>query len=342
MSHMTCFNMIGQHMFVSPEDWDQNKVFRDIKAWINKGLGLPDNEVTFHEDAWAGGGNLGCPTQVPFAMNLLRGMGSQYFYSALAQELTGRYWVDGKTFGNQNLHSTPHLEETDMLLTVGWNPMMSHHTPQARRVLKKFGKDPDKILVVVDPRLSETAKIAFLFTKVGLSGADMGAAWLLPRIVGLAHATHLLMTGDFIDAVEAHRIGLYHQVVAPADVVPEARALAEKLAKGPSFALEVTKDALNREAIGDTLPDLTFFLDLDPERGLERGPRLRPGGDSGGDRIEREALEFHQRVREGYRTWASRFPDRIRILDAARSPDEVADSAIAAVLDLLRTKRVEG
>jgi len=87
-------------------------------------------------------------------------MGSQYFYTSLAQELTGRFWADGKTLGNQNLHSTPHLDETDMLLTVGWNPMMSHHTPQARRVLKKFGKDPDKILVVVDPRLSETAKVA--------------------------------------------------------------------------------------------------------------------------------------------------------------------------------------
>ncbi|MFH0875009.1 MAG: alanine--tRNA ligase [archaeon] len=60
MSHMTCFNMIGQHMFVSPREWDQNKVFMHIKKWLNDGLGLPDSELTFHEDAWAGGGNLGC------------------------------------------------------------------------------------------------------------------------------------------------------------------------------------------------------------------------------------------------------------------------------------------
>ncbi|MBD3204263.1 alanine--tRNA ligase [Candidatus Woesearchaeota archaeon] len=60
MSHMTCFNMIGQHMFVAPEKWDQNQVFKDIKKWLNQGLGLPDEELTFHEDAWAGGGNLGC------------------------------------------------------------------------------------------------------------------------------------------------------------------------------------------------------------------------------------------------------------------------------------------
>jgi alanyl-tRNA synthetase len=58
-SHMTCFNMIGQHMFVSPDKWDQNKVFRHIKKWINEGLGIPDSEITFHEDAWAGGGNFG-------------------------------------------------------------------------------------------------------------------------------------------------------------------------------------------------------------------------------------------------------------------------------------------
>lgn len=95
---------------------------------------------------------------------------------------------------------------------------------------------------------AESARIAFLFTKVGLSGADMGASWLLPRIVGLGHATELLMTGDFIDAAEAHRIGLYNRLVADGEALSEARALAERLAAGPSGALGVTKEALNREA----------------------------------------------------------------------------------------------
>jgi alanyl-tRNA synthetase len=58
-SHMTGFVMIGQHMFVPPERWDQDKAFRDIKKWLNDGLGLPDSEIIFHEDAWAGGGNAG-------------------------------------------------------------------------------------------------------------------------------------------------------------------------------------------------------------------------------------------------------------------------------------------
>lgn len=95
---------------------------------------------------------------------------------------------------------------------------------------------------------SETAKIAFLFTKVGLAGADMGSCWLLPRLIGLGRATELLMTGDFVDAREAQRIGLYHRVVAPEQLAEETRRWAEKLAGGPSFALAMTKDLLNREA----------------------------------------------------------------------------------------------
>lgn len=98
---------------------------------------------------------------------------------------------------------------------------------------------------------AESAKIAYLFTRVGLSGADMGSAWMLPRIVGLAKASELLMTGDFISAEEAHRIGLYNRVVPDGEALEAARELAGKLARGPSFALEITKDSLNREASMD-------------------------------------------------------------------------------------------
>ena len=105
------------------------------------------------------------------------------------------------------------------------------------------------IAAACDIRIAaESAKIAFLFTKVGLSGADMGAAWLLPRIVGLGHATELLMTGDFIDPQTAYRMGLYHRVVPNAQVLADARSFAEQLARGPSEALGVTKQAINDEA----------------------------------------------------------------------------------------------
>lgn len=95
---------------------------------------------------------------------------------------------------------------------------------------------------------AEEAKIAFLFVKVGLSGADMGAAYLLPRVVGVTKATELLYTGDFISAQEAERIGLYNRVVPAAQLSATAREFAERLAKGPAFALAKTKELLDREA----------------------------------------------------------------------------------------------
>jgi enoyl-CoA hydratase/carnithine racemase len=95
---------------------------------------------------------------------------------------------------------------------------------------------------------SETAKIAFLFVKVGLSGADMGVSWLLPRIVGSGHATELLMTGEFITAQRAHEIGLYHRVVPQEQTLAEATAFAARLAQGPAEGLAVSKRALDAEA----------------------------------------------------------------------------------------------
>jgi enoyl-CoA hydratase/carnithine racemase len=98
---------------------------------------------------------------------------------------------------------------------------------------------------------AEGAKIAFLFARVGLTGADMGAAWLLPRIVGMAHASELLLLGDFITAERAAQIGLYNRVVPADRLMAEATDIAVRLAKGPSVAHGVTKQALNEEASMD-------------------------------------------------------------------------------------------
>ncbi|MEO6593811.1 MAG: enoyl-CoA hydratase family protein [Planctomycetota bacterium] len=89
--------------------------------------------------------------------------------------------------------------------------------------------------------LSENAKFAFLFTKVGLTGADMGAAWLLPKIVGTGRAMELLMLGDKVPAEECLRIGLANRVVAQDQVLAEAMTLARRLAAGPGLALAMTK-----------------------------------------------------------------------------------------------------
>jgi enoyl-CoA hydratase/carnithine racemase len=95
--------------------------------------------------------------------------------------------------------------------------------------------------------LADSAKLAFLFVRVGLCGADMGAAFLLPRVVGLARATEILMLGDSVPAARCLEIGLANRVVPAEKVLAEATALAERLAAGPVFAHGMTKEMLNSE-----------------------------------------------------------------------------------------------
>jgi enoyl-CoA hydratase/carnithine racemase len=105
--------------------------------------------------------------------------------------------------------------------------------------------------------LAEHATFAFLFTRVGLSGADMGAAYLLPRIVGLGRATELLMLGDKVTARRALEIGLATEVVPAGELDDRATALARRLADGPALAHATTKTLISRE------------LDMDLAGGIE-------------------------------------------------------------------------
>jgi len=136
---------------------------------------------------------------------------------------------------------------------------------------------------------AESAKIAFLFTKVGLSGADMGAAWLLPRIVGLGHASELLMLGEFISARRAYEIGLYNEVVAQDELEAEALAWARKLAAGPSEGLAVTKRMLNAEA------SMTLAEAMQAEGWIQaecmKSPDYREGYEAA---LEKRAPDFHR------------------------------------------------
>lgn len=95
--------------------------------------------------------------------------------------------------------------------------------------------------------MARTATFAFLFTKVGLAGADMGAAYLLPRLVGLGRATKLLMLGDLLTAVQADEWGLVSDLVDEGDVDASAQVLAARLAAGPWQGYSATKRLLTRE-----------------------------------------------------------------------------------------------
>jgi len=94
---------------------------------------------------------------------------------------------------------------------------------------------------------SERARFAFLFTKVGLTGADMGAGYLLPRVVGMGRAFELLLLGDTIDVASAERYGLVNRVVPHEELLPAAYQWAKRLADGPALAISMTKRMLNQE-----------------------------------------------------------------------------------------------
>jgi enoyl-CoA hydratase/carnithine racemase len=104
------------------------------------------------------------------------------------------------------------------------------------------------IALAADLRIvARSAKLAFLFTKVGLAGADMGSAYLLPRLVGFGKATELLLLGDSVDAESAERLGLVTQLVEDEGLAEATEAMARRLADGPAFAYATTKSLLTRE-----------------------------------------------------------------------------------------------
>ncbi len=104
------------------------------------------------------------------------------------------------------------------------------------------------IALAADLRLlAASASFHFLFTRVGLAGADMGSAYLLPRVVGLGRATEMLLLGDEVTAEQAVAIGLASRVVPDAELADQTRALATRLATGPSHAYGATKVLISRE-----------------------------------------------------------------------------------------------
>jgi len=125
-----------------------------------------------------------------------------------------------------------------------------------------------------DIRLAaEGAKFAFLFVKVGLAGADMGAAFLLPRVVGLGRATEMLLLGDTISAADAERFGLVSRVLPPDKLMDEAQAIARRLADGTGLGLAMTKEMLNRE-LSMTIDD-AIEAEAQAQALCMRGPDFR-------------------------------------------------------------------
>jgi anaerobic selenocysteine-containing dehydrogenase len=112
--------------------------------------------------AYMGASAQGGHFEASFGSSLMRALGSQYRYSSAGQEFSGSWWVNGRMLGKQYNIPIPDEQEAEILVAWGWNGMQSHQMPGAPRVLLEFSKNPDKLLVVIDPRKSETAAIADL------------------------------------------------------------------------------------------------------------------------------------------------------------------------------------
>jgi len=143
--------------------------------------------------AYYGGGGQGNHLGGTYGAGLRAAMGTPYIYTALAQEKTGGFWVDGKLFGRQNCHPTEDAENADYLLVIGANPWQSHGFPRARTVIQEIAKDPNRKLVVVDPRRTETAEKADVHLQVRPGGDAHLMLAMLGHIVqeGLADAAFL-------------------------------------------------------------------------------------------------------------------------------------------------------
>ncbi len=110
--------------------------------------------------AFMGGGGQGSHFEAGFGTSVMGGLGSKYHYSSLAQELTGFFWCAGRMLGRQNRFPIPDEYHAEMLVGIGWNGMESHQMPRAPLVIREFSRNPGKLLVIIDPRKSKTAKEA--------------------------------------------------------------------------------------------------------------------------------------------------------------------------------------
>ena len=135
-----------------------------------------------------------------YGAGLRAALGSRFASNALAQEKTGEFWVDGQLFGRPRCHTTGDFEHAEVAVFVGKNPWHSHGFPRARVVLKELAADPDRALVVIDPRRTETAKMADFHLRV----RPGGDAWCLAAMVAV------LLEEGLVDRawLDAHARGL--------------------------------------------------------------------------------------------------------------------------------------
>jgi anaerobic selenocysteine-containing dehydrogenase len=116
--------------------------------------------------ALIGGGGQANHLDVPYAIAFLRALGSRYLYNALGQEFTQMYWINGQMFGSEGFHFHPDEHRCDVFLVIGSNPWLSHGMQRARLTITEIARDPNRKLIVVDPRRHETAQKADMYLRI--------------------------------------------------------------------------------------------------------------------------------------------------------------------------------
>ncbi|MEO0605120.1 MAG: molybdopterin-dependent oxidoreductase, partial [Myxococcota bacterium] len=191
--------------------------------------------------AYYGGGGQGNHLGGVYSGALRAALDTPYIYTALAQEKTGDFWVNGRLFGKQTCHVSPDIEPAQVVLFLGTNPWQSHGFPRARQQLKEIAKDPARTMIVVDPRVTETAEMADLHLQVRPGGDAHLLAGMLGFIVqeGLHDEAFLAErcadTQPVLDALRAVDVGFCaRQSGVPVSQLREAASL---VAQAPSTAV---------------------------------------------------------------------------------------------------------
>jgi anaerobic selenocysteine-containing dehydrogenase len=192
-----------------PIDWDTALDEIAERLWdireADLAAGRPGSLLSY------GGGGQGNHSGGPYLRSLLSWMGSTRHFNALAQEKTGDFWVNGKMFGAQNVHTSEGVEECDLLLVIGANPWLAHGFRNARRVVNEIKTDQGRRMIVIDPRRTETAEVADLHLALR-PGTD---AFLLSAMLAMI----LRRDGQAADWLAAHTEG-FGAVAAVLDRVP--------------------------------------------------------------------------------------------------------------------------
>lgn len=235
----------GPHRLTSPmrrtadgsyEEVDWDTAIREVAA----GFAAIRDEHGGEKIFYYGGGGQGNHLPGGFSSATRKALGMRYSSNALAQEKTGEFWVDGQLFGAMSCHTTPDMHHTDCAVFLGKNPWHSHGIPRARTTIKEIANDPERSMIVIDPRVTETANLADHHLRVRPGGdawllgamlkivIDEGFAdrsWLADHANGLAELEELLSLVDVAEWCAKSGVA-EDEVRAAARTIGQAKSVA--------------------------------------------------------------------------------------------------------------------